>query len=594
MKMNPFRKSESGTGRSMKVGTKVLANVGFCLLLLTAVSAVSAWQMILIGGEIEGIAERDVPLTAGLTAVTIHQLEQAINFERAVRTGEEMQSHPASQEEFVASVNKFEHLSTEVAGEIIDVEALAQHAMDTAGSAEEIHEFERVLHEMELIEAEHADYDARATEIFRLIVAGNTEQALLLLPEIEAEQEDLDAKLEVLLTEVETFTEHAAITAEEHEKFAFMLLGITTIIALLLGSAAAYVIVSRSISRPLADISTGLAALSAGDTTVEVKIYANDEIGAVASAFSEFKANLQRTKELEIEQARQKEHNEEEQKRAMVELADSFDASVGGIVNAVTSAASELQSTAQAMASIAEETSSQAVAVSAASEEASTNVQTVAASTEEMTASIEEINQRVSEASRASQQAVTEVAETADQMATLAGTADKIGEVVSMISGIAEQTNLLALNATIESARAGEAGKGFAVVANEVKALASQTGQATEEISQQINEIQNATGQAVTSMSEVSKVIETLEQASSTIASAMEEQGAVTQEIARSVQEAASGTQQVTENIGGVTQASQEAGSASSQVMSKATELSEQASSLRSEVDKFVAQVRTG
>src|SRR6202012_4805796 len=86
------------------------------------------------------------------------------------------------------------------------------------------------------------------------------------------------------------------------------------------------------------------------------------------------------------------------------------------------------------------------------------------------------------------------------KMRALAGAAQKIGAVVSLINDIASQTNLLALNATIEAARAGEAGKGFAVVASEVKALANQTAHATGEIAAQIQSIQSETDASVTGM----------------------------------------------------------------------------------------------
>jgi methyl-accepting chemotaxis protein len=89
----------------------------------------------------------------------------------------------------------------------------------------------------------------------------------------------------------------------------------------------------------------------------------------------------------------------------------------------------------------------------------------------------------------------------------LVDAADRIGEVVRLISNIASQTNLLALNATIEAARAGDAGKGFAVVASEVKSLASETGKATEEITRQIAAIQAATNNVVEAIKGIGSTI---------------------------------------------------------------------------------------
>ena len=188
--------------------------------------------------------------------------------------------------------------------------------------------------------------------------------------------------------------------------------------------------------------------------------------------------------------------------------------------------------------------------------------------------------------------AVDQARSTTERVSELSKAAARIGDVVELINTIAGQTNLLALNATIEAARAGEAGRGFAVVASEVKALAEQTAKATGEIGQQISGIQAATNDSVGAIKEISSTIERLSEISSAIAAAVEEQGAATQEIARNVQQAAQGTQQVSSNITDVQRGATETGTASSQVLSAAQMLSNDSARLKTEVSKFLTNVR--
>ncbi len=365
------------------------------------------------------------------------------------------------------------------------------------------------------------------------------------------------------------------------------------IAALVIGLLIAFLI-ARSIVKPVLGLVGAMRKLGEGDFSVVLPgLGRKDEVGQMAGAVEAFKVKAAEKAQQEAEEKAEADRKlAAERKVAMNAMADAFEKAVGGIVETVSSASTELEAAAGTLTKTAETTQQLSATVASASEEASTNVQSVASATNELSSSVQEISRQVQESSHIADEAVRQAGKTDVRINELSQAAGRIGDVVKLITAIAEQTNLLALNATIEAARAGEAGKGFAVVAQEVKALAAQTGKATGEISKQILGMQTATQDSVAAIKEISGTIGRIAEIAATIAAAVEEQGAATQEIARNVHQAAQGTTQVADNITEVNRGAGETGSASSQVLSSAQSLAGESARLKTEVQKFLATVR--
>ena len=282
--------SNLGLGsKSRSVGQKLLAIVGVSIFFLLLVASVAIYQIDRIGGEIADIAEQDIPLTAVLSSITVHQLDQALHLERAIRFGEEMPTIPKAKGSFDTAVERFRTYSRLVAQEIRDGEELAESALTEANHEATKREIQKVLQALKGIEAEYESFTQRAETVIALLSEARLDEARTAAEEVEGQEDALAKELEALLKEIEAFTAEAALTAEAHEKTALVLLILLSVLSTAAGLGLTIVLSRRLISRPLAEVTKALNALAEGEVVAEVEVRSNDEIGALARAFHGFR-----------------------------------------------------------------------------------------------------------------------------------------------------------------------------------------------------------------------------------------------------------------------------------------------------------------
>jgi len=504
---------------SLKVGPRIYACVGAVIALLLICSAVGVYNLQRVN--------HDVTM---LTGDRIPKLNKAAEWKVSL-----LQSARQSRDLLVVEDGDpiYATLAAEAAHRDELQKWFQQNVISEAGVA--------ALHDVLDL---HARYSQSEAAFLSLVKAGKLADARARLTD---ETRPLQEKY-LQAMEVFTASQQNLVTDQGKDAQAQFVAGLTLMFAISgVGLALAILIglvLTRSITRPIALAVSAAERIADGDLTVATEIQGKDELAQLLHAIAAMTANL----------------------RKIV-----LDVRMG--VESVGTASAQIAAGNQDL--------------SARTEQQASSLEQTAASMEQLTANVRqsadnarEADQLANSTSAAATNGGEVMGRVVSTMQDISASSKKMSDIIGVIDGIAFQTNILALNAAVEAARAGEQGRGFAVVASEVRSLAQRSAQAAREIKTMIDA-------SVQKVDAGGKMVLAAGESINDIVSQVQRITALIGEISSAAREQSAGIGQINDAVSHMDQSTQQNAALVEQSAAAATSLRDQAGKLAESIALF-------
>lgn len=270
----------------------------FLIVLLIAIGIFSMMRVYNSHNSIDEVARIDVPLIEAMTNIETHQLEQSINFERAIRLAKEIGKYPNALKNFQLADSLFRSLAALVDQELLDAEEQVKVGISEALTDNQRIIMKDLLNALKKMEKEHLGYERDALAVIDLLIDGQIAEAMERVDDVEAEEEKFNKEVEEVLINIEKYTEQAVNAIEVQERTTLRLVVLFTCFFVMSSIIIAFMSSTKT-TIPIDELTKGVKKVAEGKS-VQVTPPPSGLTSELTTTFNEMVIKLQDAQE-EIE-----------------------------------------------------------------------------------------------------------------------------------------------------------------------------------------------------------------------------------------------------------------------------------------------------